>query len=101
VAAHRAGPPSAPENTLAALEHAISGGADYAEIDVMRTRDGVVVVTHDADLMRLAGDPRRISETSFADLRTVVKRGSADIPESERRLETLEAFLVRADGRSV
>lgn len=99
VAAHRAGPAPAPENTLAALEAAVEAGADIAEIDVLMTRDGEVVVTHDADLMREAGDPRRIAETPYTALRDVVKRTKADIPEKERRLETLASFLQRADDR--
>ncbi|MCC5835077.1 MAG: hypothetical protein JJU20_10120 [Opitutales bacterium] len=99
ISAHRAGPPPTPENTLAALEAAIEAGADYAEIDVLRTLDGVVVVTHDADLMRQAGVPRRINDTRFEDLRGIVKRGPEEIPEEERRLETLAAFLERAGDR--
>ncbi len=99
VSAHRAGPPPAPENTLAALEAAISARADYAEIDVMRTLDGIVVVTHDADLMRQAGVPHRINATRFEDLRAIVKSGPEEIPETERRLETLAAFLERAGDR--
>ncbi len=68
VIAHRAGALHAPENTLLALERAIDGGADMAEIDVQRTKDGVVVVNHDADLMRVARDPRTIAGTNYAAL---------------------------------
>ena len=64
--AHRAGAHDAPENTLLALERAIAARADLAEIDVQRTQDGVVVVVHDADLMRMARDPRRIADTDYA-----------------------------------
>lgn len=99
VTAHRAGPAPAPENSLAALERAIAEGADYAEIDVLRTRDGRVVVAHDADLMRLAGDPRRIAATRYDELRDVVLRPDDGSPPEERRLATLEEFLERARGR--
>lgn len=71
VIAHRAGAIHAPENTLAALEIAIRQGADYAEIDVQRSRDGTVVVIHDADLMKLAGDPRRVGQTDYQELAQV------------------------------
>lgn len=66
VHAHRAGPPPAPENTLAALERSIAAGADYAEIDVQRAGDGTLVILHDVDLMRMTGDPRRIADVRFA-----------------------------------
>ena len=99
VIAHRAGALHAPENTLLALERAIEAGADSAEIDVQRTMDGVVVVNHDADLMRMARDPRRIAGTdyaAFADARLGRDDGS---PPEERRLATLDEFLDRARGR--
>ncbi len=99
VHAHRAGPPPAPENTLAALERAIAEGAEYSEIDVQRTRDGVLIVAHDADLMRVAGDPRRIATTDFADMAGLVQRPDDGTPPSERRIATLDDFMERARGR--
>jgi glycerophosphoryl diester phosphodiesterase len=99
IIAHRAGPPPAPENTLAALERSILAGADHAEIDVQRTRDGVVVVVHDADLMRVAGDPRRIADVTYPELAGVVQRPDDGSPPEERRVATLDDFLERARGR--
>lgn len=99
VTAHRGGAFLAPENTLAALEAAIEEGADYAEIDVQRTRDGVIVVIHDADLMRVAGDPRQIARTDFADLSHLIQGGESDFPPELLRLATLEQFLERSRGR--
>ncbi|KXZ46190.1 hypothetical protein GPECTOR_46g259 [Gonium pectorale] len=43
------------ENTLTAFRHSVSVGADLLELDVQLTRDGRVVVFHDADLGRMAG----------------------------------------------
>lgn len=99
VVAHRAGPPPAPENTLAALERSITLGADLSEIDVQRTADGVLVVVHDVDLMRVARDPRRIAATEFAEMREVVQRPDDGSPAEERRVATLGEFLERARGR--
>ena len=99
VHAHRTGPPPSPENTLAALERSIEAGADYAEIDVQRTRDGVIVVVHDADLMRVARDPRRVGATDFAELAGVVQEPDDGTPPSERGVATLDSFLERARGR--
>ena len=52
--AHRgaSGPGLAPENTLAACEKALQVGVDMLEIDVRATRDGQIVVLHDAALDR-------------------------------------------------
>ncbi|MEJ3743502.1 glycerophosphodiester phosphodiesterase family protein [Actinomycetes bacterium KLBMP 9797] len=47
VVAHRGYSAVAPENTLAAVAAALASGADYVEIDVHSTADGVPVVLHD------------------------------------------------------
>jgi glycerophosphoryl diester phosphodiesterase len=68
VTAHRGSSMDAPENTLSAVRKAISDTADYAEIDVQATSDGVVVLIHDGDLMRIAAVDRKINEISFDEL---------------------------------
>ncbi len=52
VFAHRGGAGLRPENTLLAFDHGLSLGADGLELDVHLSRDGVVVVHHDARLER-------------------------------------------------
>ncbi|MHC5163108.1 MAG: glycerophosphodiester phosphodiesterase family protein [Planctomycetota bacterium] len=100
VIAHRAGAGAAPENTLAALEKAIQDGAtDYVEIDVQLTLDGAIVVTHDKDLMKMAGDPRSIRQTSYAEL-SQVDIGQLFGPEFKgQRLSELSEFLQAGKGR--
>lgn len=71
VIAHRGASGDAPENTLAAIALAVRQGADRVEVDVHATRDGEVVVHHDADLLRTAGDPRSIGSLTLAELRGV------------------------------
>jgi glycerophosphoryl diester phosphodiesterase len=104
VIAHRAGALHAPENTLAALEIAaleiaIRQKADYAEIDVQRSRDGVVVVIHDADLMKMARDPRRIRETNYVDLAQVDIGRMVHRDFAGERVARLADFFKRAAGR--
>jgi glycerophosphoryl diester phosphodiesterase len=52
VFAHRGGGALAPENTLAAFERGLTLGADGIELDVHLSRDGAVVVHHDATVDR-------------------------------------------------
>jgi glycerophosphoryl diester phosphodiesterase len=52
VFAHRGGAALRPENTFAAFDHGLSLGADGLELDVHLSRDGIVVVHHDATLDR-------------------------------------------------
>lgn len=52
VIGHRGSSAMAPENTLASVRLALRQGADYIENDIMRTKDGALVVTHDLSLAR-------------------------------------------------
>jgi glycerophosphoryl diester phosphodiesterase len=52
IAAHRGARSLAPENTLAAARAALEAGARMWEIDVRMSRDGEIVLLHDADLRR-------------------------------------------------
>ena len=53
--AHRGGrQPGVRGNSLAALEGAITVGADFIEFDVRRTADGALVINHDARLKGLS-----------------------------------------------
>jgi glycerophosphoryl diester phosphodiesterase len=47
---HRGARGLAPENTLAAFDTALSLGVDTLELDTVLTRDGTVVISHDATL---------------------------------------------------
>ena len=99
VTAHRGNSSRAPENSLAAFRAAIEAHADYSELDVQRTRDGVVVVLHDGDLMRMADDPRRIGDLTLQDLASIDigrKYGPAFVGE---HVPTLAAVIAQVRGR--
>ncbi len=67
--AHRGASQRVAENTMAAFQLAISQGADGIELDVMRTADGVLVVTHDENCQRVTGQSGEIRRMSFSELR--------------------------------
>ena len=68
IIAHRGSSAHAPENTLAAFELAVAGGAEGIEFDVRLTRDGEAVVIHDADLKRTALSEGIVSGMTAAEL---------------------------------
>ncbi|QDU94638.1 glycerophosphodiester phosphodiesterase [Lignipirellula cremea] len=68
VIAHRGASAGAPENTLAALQLAIDEQADWVEIDVQETSDGEVVVVHDSDFMKLAGENLKVWDATLSQL---------------------------------
>lgn len=49
---HRGGSRLAPENTLAAFDRAVAEGVHGLELDVRLSRDGEVMVCHDARIDR-------------------------------------------------
>ena len=99
ITGHRGSKVRAPENTLSALRQAIAEGADYAEIDVQTTADGVVVLLHDADLMRVASVNRRLRDINYRELKDI-DVGSWFAPEfSSERIPTLQEAIDLARGR--
>lgn len=57
-----------PENSLAAFQAAKEAGYGV-ELDVRFTADRQVVVFHDDTLQRMCGDPRRVDECTYAQLK--------------------------------
>jgi len=65
---HRGEPSSYPENSLAGFEAVLKAGAAYIETDVQLTVDGVPVLFHDPDVVRLTGHDNVVMETDYATL---------------------------------
>jgi glycerophosphoryl diester phosphodiesterase len=79
VIAHRGASGHLPENTLPAYELAVAQGADMIEIDLHRTRDQAVVITHDEDLSGLGGRGE-IADAGLAEVRALDAGGGERIP---------------------
>lgn len=76
------------ENSFAAVAEAHAAGALYVESDCHLTRDGVVVLFHDADLRRVTGDARSLAEVGVRELEQLMaERGGLITLE-----QALEAF---------
>ncbi|WP_349945811.1 glycerophosphodiester phosphodiesterase [Lacrimispora sp. BS-2] len=99
ITAHRGSSREAPENTMAAMSKAIDDLADFVEIDVQETKDGVVVLGHDISLKRVSGINRTISSYTFEELQhlDVGQWFSADF-EGER-IPSLEETMKFCKGR--
>ncbi len=99
VTAHRGHARAAPENTLSAVRKAIESGADYAEVDVQQTADGVVVLLHDRDLKRVAGVSRRLEEFTYEEVRKLDVGSWFDPSFAGERVPTLAEVIDLARGR--
>ena len=71
VYAHRGGSALRPENTIASFDHGLSLGADGLELDVHLSRDGIVVVHHDATIDRTTAGTGPVSSLTAAELGSV------------------------------
>jgi glycerophosphoryl diester phosphodiesterase len=100
VIAHRGASGAAPENTLAAVVHAVEDQADWVEIDVQETSDGAVVVVHDSDFMKVAGNPLKVWDASLADLDAIDIGSWFDPALASERTVTLEEVLLEAKDKS-
>jgi glycerophosphoryl diester phosphodiesterase len=97
--AHRGGAAEAPENTMAAFEHAVRLGYRYLELDVRATSDGEVVVFHDATLDRVTDHTGRLGDRAWKDLDEVRVDGSERIPKLAEVLDTWPDVRVNIDPK--
>jgi glycerophosphoryl diester phosphodiesterase len=100
VTAHRGSSLRAPENTLSAIEPAIADGADFIEIDVRQTADGALVLLHDRDLRRVAGDRRAIWDVTLDEARALDVGGWFGPEFVGERIPTLAEAVEAARGRA-
>ena len=81
------------ENTLPAFIAAVREGADMVELDLRRTRDGEIVVLHDATLARLWGEGRKVADLDLAALRQIGD-GQTRIPTFGEVLDQIDVPLM-------
>ena len=67
--AHRGASGYAPENTLAAIEKAITMQADMVELDVMRCKSGEMIIIHDETVDRTTGGKGRVADLTLRELK--------------------------------
>lgn len=90
--AHRGVSNLAPENTLKAFKKAIELKADYIEFDVHRSKDGEIVIMHDANTFRMTGHFRLIKEMTLEELKQL------DCGDGEK-IPTLRELVRLAKGK--
>ena len=100
VMSHRGDHRKAPENTLAAFDLAIEGGAHFVEVDVRLTRDSKWVVYHDRTIRLRNGARMLVSQCTFAELRQLTISGSR-YKISDQTIPTLQEVLEHLRGRVI
>ncbi|RIV82562.1 glycerophosphodiester phosphodiesterase [Aurantiacibacter xanthus] len=101
VVAHRGCWRETSENSLDAIEACIAAGVDMVELDVRATRDGQLVLLHDATLDRTTDGSGPLDQMDWAEVRKLhLRKGQGrGTPLTDRRVPTLEQALATARGR--
>jgi len=63
--AHRGGAAYAPENTMAAFKKGFESKADFIELDVTMTKDGVLIVIHDDTVNRTTNGTGKVVDLTY------------------------------------
>lgn len=93
VEGHRGWRAKYPENTLRSFREAIGIGVDAIEFDVWLSADGVPVISHDENLLRMTGTDARITALTLEELKQL-DAGSRKAPEfAGERIPTLQEVL--------
>lgn len=97
--AHRgfAAAPGLVENTIAAFRAALDLGATHLESDIQVTLDGVPVLFHDDDLLRLTGLPRNIASITSAELAQIAQANNFEVPTLREALTALPTARFNLD----
>jgi glycerophosphoryl diester phosphodiesterase len=97
--AHRGGGGEV-ENTLAAFSAAVALGYRHLETDLHATRDGVLIVSHDPTLGRVAGDHREIAQLTAAEVAEVRVGGREPVPTFEALVDAFPDARLTVDLKS-
>lgn len=103
---HRGAAAHAPDNTLLGLRRAAALGADMVEIDVQRTADRQVVLSHDMQLRDAAGRYWPVGRSTLEELRAIDLGGGEHIPTFAEAVDTcldegLGAYIELKDGGAI
>lgn len=99
ITSHRGESAVAPENTLIAVERAIDSTADYIEIDVQETKDGVVVLMHDSSMYRTTGVSKNVYDMTYAQLLELDAGSWFSDDYVGTKIPTLEEVLELSKGK--
>lgn len=87
-----------PENSLEAIDYSVKAGAEMLEIDVWPTKDGELVLMHDATIDRTTTGSGKVSDLTYAELQQYYLK-DANGKATNHRIPTLREALERGKGK--
>lgn len=86
---HRGARAYEPENTLSSFRKAIELGANAVELDVRKTKDGKLVVIHNADVNKTTNGEGAINELTLEQIQKLVTDKNEHIPTLDDVLDSV------------
>lgn len=91
---HRGSPLYITENTIASFEKALDQKVDGLELDVRCTRDKKVIIFHDKNLKRLAGQNKNVKSLTLHEIKKIKLKNGEEIPLLEEVIPLLQQTKV-------
>lgn len=98
VIAHRGDWRNAPENSLQAFQNCINQDVDVIEIDVSETKDGELIVIHDATLNRTTNGTGKVSDHTLKDIKSLRLRAGNNVL-TRHEVPSLEEVFALTKGK--
>ncbi|MEM2727493.1 MAG: glycerophosphodiester phosphodiesterase family protein, partial [Candidatus Bathyarchaeia archaeon] len=87
---HRGAKGYEPENTILSFKRALELGVNAIEFDVRRTKDGEIVVIHDAEVDRTTNGKGLVGELTLSEIKSLSTEKGEKIPTLEEALDFLD-----------
>jgi glycerophosphoryl diester phosphodiesterase len=97
VTGHRGAAYHAPENTIASVEKALELNVDRVEFDIQRTKDSVIVLSHDLTIDRTTTGRGRIVDMTYEE---ILQFDIIDEEGNIHKIPTLEQVIQTVNGRA-
>lgn len=98
IIAHRGNHVRSPENSVESLAEAIRVGSHYVEIDLRTTRDGELVIMHDATVDRTTDGKGAVRNLTMSQIRSLKLQPAP--PSGTHRVPMLADILQHARGKT-
>jgi glycerophosphoryl diester phosphodiesterase len=98
VVAHRGDWRNNPENSVRCIEDAIAMGVDVVEIDLKKTKDGVLILMHDETIDRTTSGHGKPADFTWAELQQLTLKNEHGGP-TRQRIPTFETCMNTAKNR--
>lgn len=87
---HRGAKAYEPENTIRSFRRALELGVNAVELDVRSTKDGELVVIHDAEVDRTTNGKGLVSDLTLSEIKKLLTEKGEHIPTLDEALEFLD-----------